>query len=55
MSITIRPAGADDRDTLLDFLRQLQDAERGMHPSRLPGAVVAEAYDAKLVTSLPTS
>jgi GNAT superfamily N-acetyltransferase len=49
MSITIRSAGADDREILTDFIRQLQDAERDVHASRLPGEEVAEAYYGKLI------
>ena len=49
MSLIIRPANADDRATLVTFIRQLQDAECEVHPSRLPGEAIAEAYYEKLV------
>jgi GNAT superfamily N-acetyltransferase len=42
--IKVRPATRMDRAELVVFLQQLQDAERSMHPSRLPGDEVAEAY-----------
>jgi ribosomal protein S18 acetylase RimI-like enzyme len=44
MRIVIRPAGRADRAILVAFLQQLQDAERAIHPSRLPGVEVADAY-----------
>jgi GNAT superfamily N-acetyltransferase len=44
MRIVIRPAARADRATLVGFLQQLQDAERAIHPSRLPGVAVADAY-----------
>ena len=37
MSVTIRPRTAADRQMLLGFIRELQEAERAMHDSRLPG------------------
>jgi GNAT superfamily N-acetyltransferase len=49
MGITIRVACPDDRDVLIAFVRRIQDAERAMHPSRLPGEEVAEAYFDALV------
>lgn len=49
MSVIIRPADAEDRGTLINFIRQLQDAECEVHPSRLPGAAIAEAYYEKLI------
>jgi ribosomal protein S18 acetylase RimI-like enzyme len=41
MSVTIRPRTAADRQVLLGFIRELQEAERAMHDSRLPGDEVA--------------
>ena len=48
-NIAIRPAGPADRGVLIAFVREIQDAERAMHPSRLPGAEVAEGYYEGLV------
>lgn len=45
----IRPARPEGQDTLIDFLRQLQDAERGLYPSRLPGTEVAAAHYGRLL------
>jgi GNAT superfamily N-acetyltransferase len=44
MTVRIRPAEPSDEDTLIAFLRDLQDAERAMHPSRLPGCEVDRFY-----------
>jgi GNAT superfamily N-acetyltransferase len=41
MSLTIRAHTAADRQVLLGFIRELQEAERAMHDSRLPGDEVA--------------
>ena len=41
MDLVIRPARPDDRPALIEFNRALQEAERSMHPSRLPGNEVA--------------
>ena len=49
MNVIIRPAAYSDRAILIDFIRQLQDTERDMHPSRLPGEEVAEAYYERLL------
>jgi GNAT superfamily N-acetyltransferase len=48
MSMIIRSANAEDRATLVTFIKQLQDAECEVHPSRLPGEAIAEAYYEKL-------
>ena len=40
--VHIRPAGSDDRESLLDLLTLFQDGERAIHPNRRPGAEVAE-------------
>jgi GNAT superfamily N-acetyltransferase len=44
VTLAIRPYRAADRDVLLGFIHGLQEAERAIHPSRLPGDDVAEAY-----------
>ena len=44
MTVHIRPAEPDDEDALIGFLRELQDAERAMHPSRLPGREIDRFY-----------
>ncbi len=44
MTVRIRPAEPSDEDALIAFLRELQDAERAMHPSRLPGREVDRFY-----------
>jgi ribosomal protein S18 acetylase RimI-like enzyme len=41
MSATIRSHTAADRPILLDFIHALQEAERAIHDSRLPGDEVA--------------
>ena len=41
MRLEIRDARPDDTATLIGFLADLQDAERAVHPSRLPGAEIA--------------
>ena len=43
-NITVRPATPADGAILIGFIRELQNAERAIHPSRLPGEEVAEAY-----------
>jgi len=40
--VYVRPAEEDDRDLLIDMVRNLQDYERYLHPSRRPGYEVAE-------------
>jgi ribosomal protein S18 acetylase RimI-like enzyme len=49
MSITIRPRTAEDRQALLGFIHALQEAERAMHESRLPGDEVAGLCYEKLL------
>ncbi len=40
----IRPAAPTDRPALRNAVVQLQDHERPLHPNRLPGEHVADAY-----------
>lgn len=40
----IRPAQAADRDNLRQAIVELQEHERGLHASRLPGEQIADAY-----------
>src|ERR1051326_7204365 len=49
MEPVIRPARPDDRPALIEFVRALQEAERLMHPSRLPGEEVAAFAYQRLV------
>jgi ribosomal protein S18 acetylase RimI-like enzyme len=49
MSPTIRAHRAADRGAMLGFIRELQEAERAMHESRLPGDEVAELCYARLL------
>jgi ribosomal protein S18 acetylase RimI-like enzyme len=44
LRVTIRPHRESDRPVLLGFIRALQEAERAMHPSRLPGEAVTSNY-----------
>ncbi|HET6519163.1 MAG TPA: GNAT family N-acetyltransferase [Geminicoccaceae bacterium] len=44
MTVRVRPAEPSDEDALIAFLRDLQDAERAIHPSRLPGREVDRFY-----------
>lgn len=44
MALAIRPYREADRDVVLGFVHALQEAERAIHPSRLPGDEVTEAY-----------
>jgi ribosomal protein S18 acetylase RimI-like enzyme len=43
-ALAVRPATAADRPHLRDAVAQLQDHERSLHPSRLPGDEIADAY-----------
>ena len=43
-SLAIRPATSADRKRLRDAIVELQNFERALHPSRLPGEEVADAY-----------
>jgi ribosomal protein S18 acetylase RimI-like enzyme len=49
MSPTIRAHTGADRQAMLGFIRELQEAERAMHESRLPGDEVAELCYARLL------
>jgi hypothetical protein len=40
----IRPATSADRDTIRDAFVEPQEFERALHPSRLPGEPIADAY-----------
>jgi ribosomal protein S18 acetylase RimI-like enzyme len=42
--VTIRPATAADRPELHSAIIELQDHERRLHATRLPGAQIADAY-----------
>jgi ribosomal protein S18 acetylase RimI-like enzyme len=42
--ISIRPAEADDRPCLRCAIIELQEYERALHPTRLPGEAIADAY-----------
>ncbi len=44
MRLDIRDAQPDDESTLIGFIATIQEAERAIHPSRLPGAEVAAPY-----------
>lgn len=46
--VHIRPSRPDDRATLLRFVSDFQDYERGLHPNRRPGAEVSEDYLAEM-------
>jgi ribosomal protein S18 acetylase RimI-like enzyme len=43
-ALTIRAAGPADADNLRAALVELQDHERRLHSTRLPGATIADAY-----------
>jgi ribosomal protein S18 acetylase RimI-like enzyme len=42
--VTIRPAGPEDLSHLRSAIVELQDYERGLHATRLPGSQIADAY-----------
>jgi len=42
--VTIRPAGPGDLSALRRAIVEVQDYERGLHASRLPGEQIADAY-----------
>lgn len=50
MRYLLRPATAADRPTAVRFMGALQDFETGMHASRLPADVIADAHLAWLET-----
>jgi ribosomal protein S18 acetylase RimI-like enzyme len=50
-SILIRPAGEDDTSNLRHAIVELQDYERRLHDTRLPGEAIANAYLAHLEES----
>ena len=43
-TLTIRPAAYSDRPRLRRAVIELQDSENRLHPTRLPGEQVADAY-----------
>jgi GNAT superfamily N-acetyltransferase len=43
-SLTIRPATPADRPALRRAIIELQEHERGLHPTRLPGEQIADRY-----------
>jgi len=48
VNVTIRPHRPGDSEVLRGFIHALQEAERAMHPSRLPADAVTEAYERSL-------
>jgi len=42
--LIVRPASPLDRPHLRAAIVELQDCERGLHPTRLPGEAIADAY-----------
>lgn len=55
LSITLRDATPEDRPFLLDAIAALNDHERALHDTRLPGAAIAQAYFAKIEGKIATS
>ena len=54
LSIVLRDATSADRPFLLDAIAALNDHERALHDTRLPGAEIAEAYFAKISAAITT-
>jgi ribosomal protein S18 acetylase RimI-like enzyme len=54
LSIVLRDATPEDRPFLLDAIAQLNDHERALHDTRLPGAEIAEMYFAKIHDAIAT-
>ncbi len=52
LNITLRDATPEDRRFLLDSIAALNDHERALHDTRLPGAEIAEAYLAKISAAI---
>jgi ribosomal protein S18 acetylase RimI-like enzyme len=54
LSITLRDFTPEDRPFLLSAIAALNDHERALHDTRLPGAEIAEAYFAKIHGKIAT-
>ncbi|MBM3619488.1 MAG: GNAT family N-acetyltransferase [Alphaproteobacteria bacterium] len=54
LSIVLRDATLEDRPFLLDAIAALNDHERALHDTRLPGAEIAEAYFNKIHGKIAT-
>ena len=54
LSIVLRDATPEDRPFLLDAIAALNDHERALHDTRLPGAEIAEAYFNKIHGKIAT-
>ncbi|MGE0425469.1 MAG: N-acetyltransferase family protein [Reyranellaceae bacterium] len=55
MSIVLRDARPEDHPFLLGAIAALNDHERALHDTRLPGSEIAEAYFAKIHGKIATS
>ena len=55
LSIVLRDATPEDRPFLLSAIAALNDHERALHDTRLPGNEIAEAYFAKIEGKIATS
>jgi ribosomal protein S18 acetylase RimI-like enzyme len=55
LSIVLRDATPEDRPFLLRSIAALNDHERALHDTRLPGTEIAEAYFAKIDGKIATS
>lgn len=49
--IVVRPAEPSDRPNLLRAVAELQDYERALHETRLPGERIADAYTRWMLSS----
>ncbi len=54
LSIILRDFTPKDRPFLLSAIAALNDHERALHDTRLPGAEIAEAYFAKIAGAIAT-
>ncbi|MBX3503055.1 MAG: GNAT family N-acetyltransferase [Alphaproteobacteria bacterium] len=54
LSIVLRDFTPEDRPFLLSAIAQLNDHERALHDTRLPGAEIAEAYFNKIHGKIAT-
>ena len=54
LNIALRDAAPEDHQFLLDAIAALNDHERALHDTRLPGAGIAEAYFAKISAAIAT-
>jgi len=55
LSIVLRDATPEDRQFLLDAIAALNDHERALHDTRLPGAEIAEVYFNKIHGKIATN